>query len=119
MRKNELGKRGEEIAENYLTGKGYKILDRNWRHNAKEVDIIARQKGMLVIVEVKSRNHTFHVEPIDAVTVSKQRYLINATDAYIRQHDIDYETRFDVISVIFYPDSHTIDHIEGAFYPTL
>lgn len=119
MRKNDLGKKGEELAENFLIKKGYQILSRNWRHNAKEIDIIARGKETLVIVEVKSRNHDFYEDPRDAVTVKKQRFLINAADAYIRANEVDLETRFDVISVVFFPGSFELEHIEGAFYPTL
>ena len=103
MKKTDLGKKGEELAERYLIKKGYQILQRNWRHNAKEIDIIAKGKDILVIVEVKSRNHQFHVEPRDAVTVQKQQFLIHAADAYIRTTDHDFETRFDVISIIFFP----------------
>ena len=119
MKKDELGKRGEEVAVEFLLKKGYRILDRNWRHNAKEIDIIGRVKDKLVIVEVKSRNHTYYEPPVYAVTVRKQQFLINAADAYIRAKNLDMETRFDVISVVFYPQSFEIDHIEGAFYPTL
>jgi len=119
MKKNDLGKRGEEIAEKYLIQKGFKILDRNWRHNAKEIDIIARGDKTLVIVEVKSRDHHFYEEPKDAVTIQKQRYLINAADAYIRKNEIEMETRFDIISIVFSPGSYDLEHIEGAFYPTL
>jgi putative endonuclease len=119
MRKNELGIKGEEIAENYLVRQGYKILDKNWRHNTKEIDIIAQRKKTLIIVEVKSRYFNFYEEPKDAVTEQKQRFLIHAADAYLRKNEIDMETRFDVISVVFSPGSHEIEHIEGAFYPTL
>ena len=119
MRKNELGIKGEEIAAAFLIKKGYKILDKNWRHKTKEIDIIAQQKQMLVIVEVKSRYHNFYEDPREAVTEQKQRFLIHATDAYLRKKNIDLEARFDVISVVFAPGSHEIDHIEGAFYPTL
>ncbi len=119
MKKAELGKRGEELAVEHLLKKGYRILDRNWRHNAKEIDIIARDKNKLVIVEVKSRDHEYYEHPVHAVTVQKQQFLINAADAYIRANDLNLETRFDVITVVFYPGSFEIDHIDGAFYPTL
>ncbi len=119
MKKDELGKRGEELAVAFLLKKGYRILERNWRHNAKEIDIIARDKDKLVIVEVKSRDHNYYEHPVYAVTVKKQQFLINAADAYIRANDLDMETRFDVISVVFYPKSFEIDHIDGAYYPTL
>ena len=52
---NELGKKGEEIAAQYLSEKGYEILERNWRNRHKEIDIIAKDGNELVIVEVKTR----------------------------------------------------------------
>ena len=119
MKKDDLGKRGEELAVEYLLKKGYRILDRNWRHRAKEIDIIARDKDKLVIVEVKSRDHQYYEHPVYAVTVRKQLFLINAADAYIRANNLDLETRFDVITVVFFPGSFEIDHIDGAFYPTM
>ena len=53
-RHNELGKVGEELAAQFLTNKGYEILEKNWRNKHKEIDIIAKQKKVIVFVEVKT-----------------------------------------------------------------
>ncbi|UCG28098.1 MAG: YraN family protein [Bacteroidales bacterium] len=119
MKRNELGKVGEEKAVIYLQKKGFKILHRNWRHKAWEIDIIALEKETLVIVEVKSRTHDYIDDPVNAVTGKKQRFLLNAADAFIRENDIDRKIRFDVVAVIFYPEKIEIEHIDNAFYPTL
>lgn len=117
----ELGEIGENIAVDYLRNKGYEIIERNWRYGHKEIDIIVRdkKKNELVIVEVKTRKGEEMLLPGDLITMAKQRFLINAADAYIRWHYIKTNTRFDVILIYFPRDGeHTIHHIQQAFYPT-
>ena len=114
---NDLGKLGEEIAVQYLTNKGYKILERNWHNIHKEIDIIARDGKSLVIVEVKTRQSDEYGEPDIAVTRKKQRMLIAAANAYITRKGLDMETRFDIISIVFREETPIISHIEDAFLP--
>ena len=116
----EVGKRGEQIAIDYLTEKGYKILERNWYFRKKEIDIIAEKDDFLVIIEVKSRSIGFHEDPKDAVNIKKQRFLIQAANAYVYKYDIELEVRFDIITVVFYNEhEYKLNHIDDAFYPTL
>jgi putative endonuclease len=113
-----LGRKGEEIAREYLIASGYRILDVNWRFGHKEIDIVARQGEEIVVVEVKTREENFAVEPWEAVTSSKIRNIVEVTDAWLRFHKVDLETRFDVISIVFAKDmSHQLEHFEGAFIP--
>ncbi len=114
---NDFGKLGEELAVDYLTGKGYEILERNWRNVHKEIDIIAKEGKFLVIVEVKTRQTDEYGEPDVAVTRKKQRMLIAAANAYITRKGLDIETRFDIISIIFRDGEPVIEHIEDAFLP--
>ena len=114
---NDFGKLGEEIAVNYLIEKGYEILERNWHNIHKEIDIIARDGKDLVVVEVKTRQNDKNGEPDLAVTRKKQRMLIAAAEAYVLKHQLDIETRFDIISIIFKDCEPVIDHIEDAFLP--
>lgn len=114
-----LGKMGEQIALNRLTANEYKILERNWYFRKKEIDIIAEKDDFLIIVEVKSRSIGFQENPKDAVNMKKQRFLIQAANAYIDKYDIDLEVRFDIITVVFDDQEYEIEHIEDAFYPTL
>ena len=116
---NELGKSGEEIAYEYLQKKGFLLLEKNWRHRNDEVDLIARQGNTLVIIEVKTRSTAFFGEPEVFVTRKKQQFMIRAANAYIRIHNIQDETRFDIISIVQSNDMVNIRHIEDAFYPTL
>ena len=114
---NDFGKLGEELAVRYLTGKGYEILERNWRNRHKEIDIIAKDGKELVIVEVKARQTDVYGEPDIAVTKQKQRCLISAANSYIFRNHLDIETRFDIISIVFKNGEPVIEHIEDAFLP--
>ena len=114
---NELGKKGEELAVQFLTEKGYEILERNWRNNHKEIDIIAKDGEELVIVEVKTRRNGDYGEPDAAVTHQKQTRLIYAANAYIFTNHLNCNTRFDIISIIYNDDNPEIEHIEDAFLP--
>ncbi len=114
-----LGPAGEDLAADYLKNKGYRIIKKNWRSGKLEVDIIAENKDYIVFTEVKTRSENFYIHPADAVTKDKQRSIILAADNFVKWNNIDKECRFDVITVIIKPDSHEIDHIEDAFYPTL
>jgi len=114
-----LGKLGEDLAVNFLHEKGYSILHRNWHYGHKEIDIIAMDNQMLVIVEVKTRATSFWEEPKEAVRRRKQKRIIDAADAYVQSLSINAEVRFDIVSVIINGKSPVIEHIEDAFYPTL
>lgn len=116
--KDELGRKGEEIACQYLVGKGYEIKERNWRYKNGEIDIIAIDKKELVIVEVKTRSAVIYEEPRDSITDKKIRFLVNAAEEYIEQTDYYGETRFDVISIKWFGDGkYEMEHIPEAFYP--
>jgi putative endonuclease len=115
---DELGKKGEEIARNYLKDKGYQILAKNWFYDHREIDIIARQTDEIVIVEVKTREGDYFEEPWEAVSTKKIRNIVEAAEAWLIQEKIDLETRFDVISIIFSKDgNYELTHFQDAFNP--
>jgi putative endonuclease len=116
---NELGKKGEEIAAEYLTRQGFKILERNWRFEKDEIDIIATGEGFLAIVEVKTRSTDIFGQPEEAVTKKKEKYIVRATEEYIIQHNLMMEVRYDIISIVVRNGKPKINHIREAFYPTL
>lgn len=116
---NLLGKEGEEIAASYLVDKGYKILETGWRFEKKEIDIIARIKDIVAIVEVKTRSTDIHGRPEESVTLSKQRFLIDAADNYANNLSFEADIRFDIISIIKQRDHIHIEHIEDAFIPLI
>ncbi len=112
---NELGKLGEDLAVKFLQNKGFKILDRNWIFQKKELDIVASKNNVLIVAEVKSRSTDYFEHPTDAITLSKIKFLVKATQAYVDAHDIEHEVRFDVLSVIKKGNRFDIEHIEDAF----
>jgi putative endonuclease len=115
---HELGKLGEDIAVNYLIDKGYQILERNWHSGHKEIDIIALDDDVLVIVEVKTRKSDDYGEPEIAVGITKQRMLIWAADTYVRYKNLNVDVRFDIISIVISDTEPEIEHIEDAFICT-
>lgn len=115
--KKNIGNTGEEIAAQYLENKGYEILARNWQYMHRELDIVAKKNKTLVIVEVKTRAAYSLITPVEAVTPRKQRLIISAANVFIEKHNIDLETRFDVISIIYSNNTFQVEHIEDAFYP--
>jgi putative endonuclease len=116
---HSLGQKGEDLATDHLKKAGFKILSRNWKWGKHEIDIIADNKDIIVFVEVKTRSDDFQMHPVTAVTTEKQKSIIFAADGYLQKFNINKESRFDVITVIKSGESYQIDHIEGAFYPTL
>ena len=117
---SSLGRKGEDLAVSFLSDKGYRIRNRNWKAGRLEVDIIAETGEFIVFVEVKTRSEDFLQSPQDSVTRDKQSSLVLAADSYIRWFDISKQVRFDVITVIARGQTLTIEkHIEDAFYPTL
>ena len=116
---HNLGKKGEDMAAEYLEKAGFSILRRNWKSGKLELDIIAENKDFIVFVEVKTRSENFQMHPVTAINRDKQRSMIYAAETYIQRNNIDKESRFDIITVITKGESHQIDHIENAFYPTL
>ncbi|MFH0867593.1 MAG: YraN family protein [Bacteroidota bacterium] len=117
---NELGIIGEKAAREYLNGKGYLILDFNWRYLKDELDIIAEHANFIIVVEVKTRSSWQYGEPHEAVTPKKQKFIVRATEAYIQENEIEKEVRFDVISIVMTGNTVTdLTHIEDAFYATM
>ncbi|MDP2338390.1 MAG: YraN family protein [Bacteroidota bacterium] len=113
----DLGRKGEELAVEHLRSIGYEILAVNWFSHHLEIDIIAMDGAELVIVEVKSRGSDSYEHPSEAVSNKKIRFLVNAAEAYILENNLDLDTRFDVISIVFYGRNFELEHFRDAFYP--
>lgn len=112
---NDVGREGEALAANFLQQKGYEIIDRNWRYGPKEIDIVARDGDTMVFVEVKTRSTLAFELPQEAVTKKKMKNLVEAADAYLIQHNIDLESRFDIVAVLNGNPPKVIEHLEGAW----
>ncbi|GIV33400.1 MAG: UPF0102 protein [Chitinophagales bacterium] len=114
---NELGRKGEKLACNFLRKKGYEILATNYRFEKTEIDIICRYNKTLVFVEVKTRSGQEYGEPEESVEVKKQQKLVRAAENFVQTNDMIGEVRFDVIAVIIQDNREKIKHIKDAFYP--
>lgn len=118
MRKNELGRRGEELAREFLVQSGYSILAVNYRSRHREIDIIAEEGGDLVFVEVKTRTGNDFGTGLEAITASKRAHIIRAAAEYIHEQQAAMRTcRFDAVEVNLDEDGGLIDIdlVQGAF----
>ncbi len=113
---NELGKKGEQLAQDYLLKKGYDILERNYTYKKAEVDIIAQLKDTLAVVEVKTRSTVDFGNPQDFVKPKQIQNLVKAVDEYINTNNLEVEVRFDIIAIVKKGDRFNIEHLEDAFY---
>ena len=113
---NDFGNLAEQMADDFLERKGYKILDKNFRYQKAEIDIIASFNKMIIIVEVRARGSDIFMEPQEAVTKKKIKSLVMVADFFMKDKDLDQEVRFDIIAVL--PDAKgrlQITHLEDAF----
>lgn len=110
------GEQGETAAVDYLLQKRYRILDRNWSCRQGELDIVCERKGTIVFVEVKTRDIQGMVEPVEAITATKQKRIARAASRYLSEKKLwDRPSRFDFMVVLCEGDHFTLEHIEHAF----
>lgn len=112
---NDFGKKAEQLAADYLSEKGYQILERNYRSGKAEIDIIAFFENQIIIVEVKARAEKRINEPKESVNAAKRKLLIQAANDYIEQNERVEEVRFDIVSIIKKGKNFSIEHIPEAF----
>ncbi len=116
MEKNIFGKAGEIVATQYLKKQKYKILERNYKNTIGEIDIIAKKKGVIIFVEVKTRLSSAFGDPLEAIDDIKQMKIRNVASMYLKSKGLlDSPCRFDAISVLGTIDDPEIRHIEDAF----
>lgn len=113
MNKRQAGAAGEARAAEYLEERGYRILERNYRDRAGEIDIVAMDQGTLAFVEVKYRRSGACGSPFAAVDGRKQRRIIGAARRYMYEKGLGTETdcRFDVVAVT----GDEIELLQNAF----
>ena len=116
-REISLGRRGEDLALEYLLGRGYLLLERNWRWNHKEIDLIMESPEVIHFIEVKTLQAPALRNPWEAVTPAKQRLLSRAAEHFIFERHIRKEARFDVVSILFEGEVPSLEYIPGAFFP--
>jgi putative endonuclease len=113
----DLGKWGEETALTYLLQKNHQLRHRNFRYKQAEIDLITQEGKMLIFTEVKTRSRISYGTPESFVDYTKIKLLLKAAEHYIHQTNWHLDVRFDIISIVRFPDNtHELLHIEDAFY---
>jgi len=113
---NDLGKRGEQLAVDFLLKNDYIVLERNYTFDKAEVDIIAKIRDTLAVVEVKTRSTLDFGSPQDFVKTKQIQRLVKAVDEYVRVNELDVEVRFDIIAIVKENKEFKIEHLKDAFY---
>ncbi|MEL6670693.1 MAG: YraN family protein [Bacteroidota bacterium] len=116
---NETGKKGEDLAAGFMEAKGFAILDRNYRFEKGEIDLVALQldPAELVFIEVKTRSETTHTPPEAYLTEAQKKRIFRVADSYIYEKQMStVPVRFDIIAISMDDPAHPlIHHIEDAF----
>ena len=114
--KDAVGRYGENVAASYLTKLGWELVDRNWRGQSGEIDIVALQGSELVVVEVKTRSSDRFGHPAEAVTPVKLARLRRLTGQWLAAHDLHpCSVRIDVIAVrTSRSGAARIEHLTGV-----
>ncbi len=103
-RRQRLGAYGESVAARLLTERGYRILERNYRCDVGEADIVALDGDVLVFVEVRTRQGTRFGTPEESIGPRKQEKMIEVAQTYVSEHEYDGDWRMDVVAVVLGPD---------------
>ena len=115
-KRQQFGKKSENLAAWYLKKNGYKIIEQNYRTALGEIDIIAKEKKTIVFVEVKSRQSIRYGNPKWAVTPKKQRKISMVALQYLKSiRQADAKARFDVVAITSNRDEPQIEIVKNAF----
>lgn len=114
-----LGERGEDAAAEYLQRTGMTVVERNWRCQAGEIDIVALDGRTIVLVEVKTRRTARKGTPEESVTPAKQRRYSKLGEAYLQSAGVQSTpVRFDVITLLVRAENRALlRHHRAAFVP--
>lgn len=114
--KDALGRYGEDVAAAHLARQGIVVLERNWRCDAGEIDILGRDGDVLVVCEVKTRRGEGYGTPLEAVTARKAARLRRLAARWLADRGVHpREVRFDVVGVL-QPrrGAAVVEHVRGV-----
>ena len=116
MRRNELGRHGEDVACAYLESRGYDIIARNWRCAEGEIDIVAVKHNTTAIVEVKTRSSLMAGHPYEAITALKLARLRRLAGIWVATRDGHAgNLRIDAIAIVIRPGRPaSVEHLPGV-----
>lgn len=114
------GARGEAIAAEILTSRGFQVLSRNWRHKHLELDIICRKNNEIIFVEVKTRRSAKYGGGAAALTPQKQRKLLAASQFWLMENNLwGSPCRFDLICLYGFGANFRMEYYANAFCQTM
>jgi len=117
---NDIGDRGEDLAASVLQDAGYRVLERNYRFERNEVDLVCmdpRGGGEIVFVEVKTRTGTGYGPPEASITEEKKAALVEVSRAYLHERQLEgAPARFDVVGILLTDDDPEVEHYKNAFW---
>jgi len=116
QRRLELGRFGEAWAARHLSQQGMVVLDRNWRCEAGEIDLVLRDGRVLVVCEVKTRSSTAYGSPLEAVGERKAARLRRLAAHWLAEHDLRPDhVRLDLVGVLVTAGAAPrVDHVVGV-----
>ena len=107
------GKAGEDLAAAFLTEKGMRVMERNFRCTSGEIDLVCAEGESLVFVEVKTRSGDVRGEPGEAIGPAKKKRLVRAAALYLsRNRAWSRPCRFDLVSILFLHGETVVEHWE-------
>ncbi|KKT84718.1 MAG: hypothetical protein UW82_C0012G0005 [candidate division WWE3 bacterium GW2011_GWC2_44_9] len=112
MQQVQTGRLGEAVAEKFLVGKGYQILEKNWVCRWGELDLIAEKDNMLTFVEVKCRNSQVNGHPSEAITRFKKHSLHRSIERYILTNNVTKPWKVDIVCIRKFGKAIKIDHYD-------
>jgi putative endonuclease len=110
----DVGQFGEEAAADFIEGLGYVVLDRNWRCDEGEIDIVALDEGAIVVCEVKTRSGFGFGSGLDAVTREKLARLRRLAARWQQESGRPGPRRIDIIAVHRGPNGPQFEHVKGV-----
>lgn len=115
-RNQSLGAYGESLATRHLVDAGMVLIDRNWRCDAGEVDLVLRDGDVLVFCEVKTRTDTSHGHPVEAVGATKAWRLRTLAGRWVEEHGVRPSgVRVDVVGVVLQRrGAPHVEHVRGV-----
>jgi putative endonuclease len=94
------GKKGEDLAAEYIRKLGFNILERNWRYRRSEIDLIACEENVLHFIEVKTRTSLMFGYPEEGVSKKKIKALLRGGSAYLAGNPCWKQIQYDIVSIL-------------------